>query len=222
MALDDYLNLFPSQHRQKPRCMATAEALLRPLERIADILEELRTAFDLDRAIGGQLDAVGVRVGRGRYLNTPMDGLYFALETEGVGIDEGIWKGDHDPETCRYTLPDDFYRLLLRAKVAANAWDGTIPGAYEVWEQAFAATGSQILIQDNQDMTMSVGIAGLPLNPVFEQLLLQGYIPLKAEGVGCRYYVLTLASGPLFALDCDTEALAGLDTGSWPGEIFPE
>lgn len=219
MAVDDYLDHIPSQHRQKPRYSATVEALLRPLDGIASILDALRTTFDLDTAIGAQLDATGVRVGRSRYLNTPMDGLYFALETEGVGLDEGVWKGDHDPETSRYTLPDDFYRLLLRAKVAANAWDGTIPGAYEAWEQAFAGVGSQILIQDNQDMSMTVGIAGLPMNPVFEQLLVQNYIPLKPEGVRCGYYGLALDTGPLFALDSDSEALAGLDVGSWPKEI---
>lgn len=221
MNLGEYLDLIPSQHRRKSRFTATVEALIKPLCGVESVLADLRTTFDLDKAVGRQLDATGERVGRSRYLNIPMDGLYFALDTDGVGLDEGVWQGDHDPASIRYVLPDDFYRLLLRAKVAANAWDGTMPGAYEAWEQAFADIGSQILIQDNQDMSMAVGIAGLPLNPVIEQLLLQNYIPLKAEGVRCSYYAISLASGPLFALDCDTISLAGLDVGSWPKEISP-
>jgi hypothetical protein len=58
MAIDDYLNLVPSQHRQRPRYMATVEAVLRPAEGVAGLLEAMRTLFDLDTALGAQLDAV--------------------------------------------------------------------------------------------------------------------------------------------------------------------
>jgi len=146
VAVDDYLKLIPSQHRNKPRYMATVEALLRPADGIADVLEELRTAFDLDTGIGRQLDAVGVRVGRARHLHTPLTDVYFSWNTEDVGWNEGVWKGLYDPESGLLSLPDDIYRLLLKAKVAANRWDGTTPGAYEAWEVAFADLGSIIVI----------------------------------------------------------------------------
>ena len=73
--LDEYLDLIPSQHRQRPRYMATVEALLRPLCGVDELLQEMRTTFDLDTAIGRQLDAVGVRVGRTRHLRTPLTGV---------------------------------------------------------------------------------------------------------------------------------------------------
>lgn len=219
MAIEEYLNLIPSQHRQKPRYMATVEALMRPLCGVDELLQELRTAFDLDTAIGRQLDAVGVRVGRTRHLHTPLEGVYFSWNTEGVGWNEGIWKGRYDPETGMISLPDDIYRMLLKAKVAANRWDGTTPGAYDAWEIAFADLGSIILIQDNQDMSMIVGIAGMRLNPVFEQLLLQGYVPLKPEGVRIKWYAVTPDGGPLFAWNCDSPALAGWNTGRWPNRL---
>lgn len=221
MAIDEYLNLIPAQHRQKPRYMATVEALIRPLCEVDDLLREMRTVFDPDTAIGAQLDAVGVRVGRSRNLRSPLEGVYFSWNTEGVGWGEGVWKGSYDPEAGLISLPDDIYRLLLKAKVAANRWDGTTPGAYEAWEIAFSDMGSTILIQDNQDMSMAVGIAGMPPNAALEQLLLQNYVPLKPEGVRIKWYAVTPDGGPLFAWNCGSPALAGWNDGRVPNRLTP-
>jgi hypothetical protein len=208
--------------------MATVESLLRPADDLAALLRRMREAFDLDTAVGKQLDAVGVRVGCGRHLRMPLDGVYFAWDAEDVGWSEGAWKGLYDPDMGMISLPDDMYRLLLKAKVAANRWDGTIPGAYEAWEIAFADLGSLILIQDNQDMSMAVGIAGTDSSRVFEQIILQGYIPIKPEGVRVTWYAVTPDGGALFAWDCDLDerALAGWEGddqagGSWFRELFP-
>lgn len=221
MTIDEYLDLIPSQHRQKTRYVATVETLLRPLDAVAGLLEKMRIAFDLDTAIGAQLDAVGVRVGRARQLHTPLEGVYFSWDVAGIGWQEGVWKGKHDPDTGIVSLPDDIFRMLLKAKVAANSWDGSTPSAYDAWEVAFADMGSVILIQDNQDMSMIVGIAGARLTPVFEQLLLQGYVPLKPEGVRIRWYAVTPDGGPLFAWNCDSPALAGWGKGRWPVRLVP-
>jgi hypothetical protein len=218
MTLDEYLALIPAQHRHKPRYMATVEALLKPLQGTGDLLEELRLAFDLDTAIGAQLDAVGVRVGRSRLVDAPLDGVYFSWDTEGVGWDEGIWKGPHDPDYGLVSLPDDLYRLLLMGKVAANAWDSTIPHAYEIWNTAFGGTSSIIFIEDHQDMSMTVGISGKALAALFLRLLLRGYVPLKPEGVRVEWVMVTV-TGPIFAWDTRTDALDGWEIGSWPAVV---
>lgn len=224
-AMDAYLALVTSQHRHRPRFMAVTEALLAPLCAVDDLLQGLRRAFDLDQAVGVQLDQVGEWIGRSRRLRIPLTDVYFAWDTEGVGWEQGAWMGRYDPATGMVSLPDDVYRTLLRAKVAANSWDGTVPGAYAVWEAAFAATGSIILIQDNQDMSMAVGIAAVPPDAVTQQLLLQGYIPLKPEGVRVSYYAITPASDPdaaaLFAWDCDSAGLAGWGRGNYPKILYP-
>lgn len=105
MTVSEYLKLIPSQHHQKPRYAATVGALIRPLCEVDAVLQELRTAFDLDSAIGRQLDAVGVRVGRSRDLNTPLEGVYFSWNTDIVGWSQGVWKGKYDPEAGLISRP---------------------------------------------------------------------------------------------------------------------
>jgi hypothetical protein len=75
-------------------------------------------------------------------------------------------------------------------------------------------------------MSMVIGIAGMPLNAVFEQLLLQQYIPLKPNGVHIKWYAITPDGGPLFAWNCDSPALAGWSDenkkgGRWPDRLTP-
>ncbi len=70
-------------------------------------------------------------------------------------------------------------------------------------------------------MSMTVGIAGQPLDIVTRALLTNGYLPLKPEGVRINVYSITPVSGPLFAWDAESEALAGWDVGNWGIEITP-
>ena len=218
---ETYLDLITSLYNDQPNFMAWCEALAAPLAGQQALLDAVRQGFDLDSAMGVQLDQIGLWVGRSRDLETPLEDVYFSWGLVGVGWGEGTWKGPYDPETGLVSLPDDAYRTLLRAKVAANAWDGTIPGAYEIWETVFAGTGSIVVIQDNQDMSIIVGLAGVRGDSVTIALFTGGYIPLKPEGVRVQWYAVTPQGGPLFAWGCDSEALGGWDEASWPELVSP-
>jgi len=220
--LDDYLNLATSLYRGKPNFTALCTALMQPLVDLQGLLGAVRSGFDLDTAVGAQLDQVGEWVGRSRYLAVPLEGVYFSWGIPGVGWGQGSWKGPYDPESGMVALPDDVYRTLLRAKIAANSWDGTIPGAYEVWQTLFKGSGPIIVIQDLQDMTMVVGVAGQSLDAVTRSLLVHGYLPLKPAGVRIRYFAVPPAGGKIFAWGCDSEALGGWGIGSWPEHIILE
>lgn len=214
--LDDYLSLITSSYRDKPNFIAWCAALAQPLVDVQALLEAVRAGFDLDTAVGVQLDQVGQWVGITRALDVPLTGVYFAWGAAGVGWGQGSWMGPYDPETGMVSLPDDAYRTVLRAKIAANAWDGTIPGAYGIWETLFAGTGSIIIIQDNQDMSMVVGLAGVAVDAVTRALLTGGYISLKPSGVQIAYHAVPPAGGALFAWGCDSAGLAGWARGNWP------
>ena len=215
-----YPGLVTSQHQQ-PRFTALVAVLTQPLVDAQALLASLPAAFDVDTAVGVQLDAVGLWVGISRVLRVPLSGVYFTWGVEGVGWAQGIWKGPYDPENGLTSLPDDVFRRLIKARIAANAWNGSIPGAYDVWESAFADTGSIIMIQDNQDMSMVVGIAGMRPDAVTQALLMGNYIPLKPEGVRVSWYAVTQDGGPLMAWGCQGDGLDGWGAGRWPTVLRP-
>ena len=215
-----YPGLVTSQHQQ-PRFTALVAVLTQPLVDAQTLLASLPAAFDVDTAVGVQLDAVGLWVGITRVLRVPLSGVYFSWGVSGVGWAAGVWKGPYDPENGLTSLPDDVFRRLIKARIAANAWNGSIPGAYDVWESAFADTGSIIMIQDNQDMSMVVGIAGMRPDAVTQALLMGNYIPLKPEGVRVSWYAVTQDGGPLMAWGCQADGLDGWGAGRWPTVLRP-
>lgn len=221
MADNKYTAKITSEHNQKPNYMGVVFNNTEPFASLQDFLNTYVGVFDIDLAAGVQLDQVGEWIGRSRYVDIPLTGVYFTWDdTVDVGWDSGVWKGPFDPDSGLIALPDDSYRTLLKAKVAANSWDGSIPGAYAIWNAAFSGQ-SYIVIQDNQDMSMTVGIAGQPLDIVTRASLTNGYLPLKPEGVRINFYSITPVSGPLFAWDAESAALAGWDVGNWGIEITP-
>lgn len=220
--LDYYLNLIPSQHRDKPRFMAVAEIWIEHDVEMQRFFHEMPFEFDLDTAVGVQLDQVGEWIGRTRHLHVPLEGVYFAWATTNVGWGEGSWKGTFDPETKMYSLPDDVYRRLLRAKIAANHWDGTIPGAYAVWDIAFKDSGFILFIDDHQDMSMSIFILGKQPDIVTKSLVRHGYLPLKPEGVRIGGYYTVTNGEAIFSWGCDNDILKGWGAGNWPINLDDE
>ena len=202
------------QHRDKPRFTATVEASVQPFAQARDAAQALALAFDLDTATGAQLDAVGVRVGRSRFVETPIEGVFFSLDTSGLGFDAGIWRGPFDALTGLLRLPDPEYRTLLRAKVTANQWDGTLPDLARVLAIIFAGTGLTAFVADGGDMTMTVCLIGPPPGAVLRALLTGGYLAVKPMGVRVAGH-RRVPAGPHFGFDQSSALVAGFDAGAW-------
>jgi hypothetical protein len=200
--------------------MAMIRAALEPIVATQNVIASIPEKFDLDTATGIQLDIVGEWIGRSRYIATPITGIYFEWSgTVATGWRSGVWRGKFDPSSGLVALPDEFYRLVLKAKVVANSWNGSIPSAYDAWSIVFQ--NNQILIQDNQDMSMVIGVTGEPLDPLLTALLQGGYIPLKPEGVKIDYYAIAPSGGKIMSWDTDNEFLGGWDEAEWAEEIIP-
>jgi len=187
----DYIGLITNQHADKGRFVDTVKLSVAPFVEIQYPASFLAvTYYDVDAGYGAGLDALGKWVGITRYVAVPITGVYFEWGgTAAEGWGSGIWKGQFNPASGISELPDDVFRRLIRAKIIANRWDGTIDGdrgIYAVLAAAFPGVTANII--DNLDMTMDARIDGAALDSLSLALFMGGYLPIKPSGVGITYY----------------------------------
>jgi hypothetical protein len=212
---DEYLDLVTSFHRPRARFSEVIRQSVSPFVAAGDLLAGLPEKFDLDLAIGAQLDVVGEWIGRDRNIQIPLVSTWFAFDYVGQGFDEGAWKGDYDPEWGIYALDDDTYRALLRAKIAANNWDGTAAGMAEGLSYLFQTSGTNVFAATRNDVALIVGIAGIVPGLVPLAIVYGGYVPFKPAGVAAEYLVSSINGTALFSFDAaGSEYAAGFDAGS--------
>ena len=211
-----WLNLITSEYNEQPNFMTMIQNVLQPFADNIAVMASLPTAFDVDEAVGSQLDVVGEWVGVTRNISTPLTGVYFSFDTAGLGFDQGTWFNEFNPTTGLIVLGDDAYRTLIRARIANNSWNGTIPGAYTVWNDLFSGQGIGILIQDLQNMHMIMALTGPVPDAVTLALFTGGYLGLVPAGVMVdAYYTPSVPDTPYFGFDVENSSIAGFDVGAW-------
>lgn len=211
-----YLGLITSEHNQKPRFMTMIQNVVQPFSDNIQLCRNMTSLFDIDNAIGAQLDIVGQWIGPSRDVSVPLINVYFALDKVDLGFDQGTWYSAFNPLSGVVHLADGAYRTLLRAEIANNQWDGTIPGAYAIWNTAFAGTGIGILIQDFGNMHMLMGLTGPIPDAVTLALFKGGYLNIRPAGVKIDAYLTpTVAGAPYFGFDVENSSISGFDVGAW-------
>lgn len=187
MTTDEYLALITQEHKDKPKFVATVSASVSPFSKLQEVMRKFVSDFDVDTAIGVQLDQVGLWVGVTRTIGVPIAGYYFTWDdVVADGWENGVWKGIGDPDAGFTQLPDDIYRALIKAKIQANHWRGDIAGAYDIINAALSAD-NVVKIVDNHDMTMTVQVTDNVLPSVEQAIVMAGYLPIKPAGVKANY-----------------------------------
>ena len=210
-----WVNLITSEHRSQPNFVLMVSSTLQPLADIIAVLSSMPGLYDLDTAVGSQLDADGVWVGVGRSIAVPLSGVFFSWDTVGLGWSQGNWTPGINVNEL-ILLPDTQYRTLLYARIAANHWDGSVPQAYQIWNMIFSGTGFGILIQDLQGMNMTLALTGPVPDAVTRALFTGGYLNLKPAGVRInRYYTPAQDNVPYFGWGVANDNIAGWDLGYW-------
>lgn len=219
MTLSDYIDLITSQHRNRPKFAGVTASAVAPLALTVGMVDtSMLQAWDIDTAIGTQLDQVGEWIGATRYVEQPLVSVYFSWDDViATGWGHGYWQGKHDPSTGVIALADDMYRLVLYAKIASNNWDGTRETIESIWDNSFGDTSTLTLV-DHQDMSITIGLQGIAINDVLLYILTSGRIPLKPEGVRLREYIVS--DDRIFGFDADSPTIGGWDEADWGSEII--
>lgn len=212
--INQYTGLVTSEHNQKSKFMALIAASLQPFVDLQNNTNSIQSLFDVETAVGDQLDKLGQWIGVSRNITTPIAGVYFSFGVAGQGWGQGTWFNPLDAIGGLTILPDDSYRILVKATIAENSWDGTIPGAYAIWALVFALEPFQILIQDNLDMTITIVLlTSSVIDAVALALITGGYIVMRPAGVRITGY--NQVAAPVFGFGAQTATVAGWGTGNW-------
>lgn len=181
----EYLKLITSEHYNKPNYYNYVKSFLDLCSPIGNVLRQFDEIFNLENAVGDQLDKLGELVGVSRKL--PI-------------VDEDI------PSV----LGDDSFRLVIKAKILKDHWDGTRQGMEEIMDAIFPDLSYDIV--DNYNMTLTVTVIDPSITDEQEALIKNGFIIPKPSGVGITYSILKTR---IFGWDRDNELIAGWETGIW-------
>lgn len=185
MKTENYLKMIASQHNEKFNFMLYNKTLLDMACAGANVMEDMINQFNLDQAVGVQLDTLGVLLSTNR-----------ALPTQSTVLPQ--------------VLPDDLYRLVLKAKVMQKVWDGTIEGIYHITKTIMPE--ASVWLYDNQDMTMTIYVISETITDEVAELFLKGYIIPKPSAVRINLEILKEA---FFGYDEETRLVDGYDKGRW-------
>jgi hypothetical protein len=214
--VDEYLaQLIPPPNNQQPKFLDWLNQNLKLIVDAQNVINSIGPSFYIANGVGAQLDRIGEILGLPRVLNfTPQGGVSPVME-------------------------DSIYRIALQAKILQNRWKGTKQEIYDFWTAYFPLY--PILIQDNQDMTMTVYVLNVPndndnllffgygpetgnirgygtgywvgfTGGLFQEIVKAGYFTPKPAGVRTNY---VFTNKEIFAYGVDTGYLSGYGTGVW-------
>lgn len=182
------------QYQNSPRVRALCEALLAEYGDIAGVIAELRTRLDIETSRGVQLDGIGEIVGRPRPQTVSIDDSE-AFAFDGPDPGAGFSATDRPDIGGRFVgvngliigaMPDDQYRVLIRATIFANYAKSTLDN--------IAAYGRFVLGAEIS-VTESVGVVSISVGralAIWEIDIIQQTIPLAA---GVRLGQITFGLG---------------------------
>lgn len=163
--VQQYPALITSEHADKPNFMAMVQATAQPFADLQDLLAQYTSLYNINTAVGAQLDVLGEWLGATRQLAYPLTGIFFSFDTDGLGFDQGQWLGPASTTEGLITLDDDDFRVLLFMRILNNHWDGTVPSAYSLANLIFGPLNYNLFIQDYGDLSFSLGLIPIPPPP---------------------------------------------------------
>lgn len=178
-----YVALLTSQYQNSPNFLTRNISEDQKYEDILQCMISFQQAFDIDTAVGVQLNILGINAGVSRTVPFQPTG----------GISP--------------VMDDATYRLVIKATQAQYTWNGLIDSLYTIWADLFP--GGKLILTDNQNMTATVSLSGT-FTALIQQLITNGLIVPRPETVQYSY---TFATLPIFGADLNNAFIAGADLG---------
>ncbi|EMB3069414.1 DUF2612 domain-containing protein [Pseudomonas aeruginosa] len=149
-----------AQYRDKPKAVAWYEIARKLGGSIEAAAQAVRKSYDIDTAVGEQLNVIGriVVAPRSFVSSIPMNPALFDL-TDGdeFGDDGAMFSAltiDQDGQ-----LSDDLYRLVIKSKIIKNKGDATIENILDGMN--FMLPRADVLrVTDGEDMSFSIEFYG--------------------------------------------------------------
>jgi len=190
-----YTNLLILQYKNKPNSEGTISSIIRALM-IYDLIRSVENGYNVDTAIGVQLDVLAKYAGVARVSS----GIDFSRTYFGfVDYDEPtpyedvvgliLYDEENPPdaqfleyetdEGSLYELTDSELRILIKFKIAQNNINNSVGEIDDIINEAFPG---QVVFDDNFDMTISYTFSS-DLSRMVSIMVSQNAIP-KPAGVG--------------------------------------
>jgi hypothetical protein len=162
-----YANLLIMQYHDRTKAVATIKGVLKPLF-MDQLPVAVQDAYDVETAVGVQLDVLGKYVGVSR---------------SGYGLDGPI------------TLDDSDYRQLIKMVLIKNNSGSSLATIQSLLAGAFPG---QVFVSDNQVMGLNyVIVESLGTSDLLELLVTGGYLP-RPMGVSVSATIVPEHDDPFF------------------------
>lgn len=181
---NNLINLITSEYKDCSKFNSLLQVLLGLVKNLSTLHHQMSTIMNIEIASGKTLDMIGDIVGVPRQVN-------------------------FQPSTSSAILDDNHYRMVIKAKIIKNQWDGTLGGLYGLWGRLFPE--NPIFIIDGQNMTAQVAIFGFS-DTLYQELVTHEYIIPRPSGVK---YFYGFIDDVTFSFDLNTDLLKGWDLGKW-------
>jgi len=199
--IDAYLDLLIKQYWDKPKARAELTAQVTSWEVLRDHVASWLSEFDLDTASGDRLDKIGAIVGLPRLVPYTVAKIAFGFSDnpDARGFDDKFtpavsaapFLDKFSPAYTTLELDDVAYRILLRAKIAANVGSAFMvsDSRISIQDVVNAAFAAQAYVTDGLNMGLT-----LYVSPVIELEYLRAIVNLgllpKPQGVRYDYIIL--------------------------------
>lgn len=193
MIQKEYENLLIVQYSDKPKASETISSIVKRFKNNFDLLEQMEDAFDLDNAVGKQLDIIGKIVGISRNVDGVIPKIFFGFDgnVNARGFDSAAFYTLDQQQYTDTQLSDSDYRFFIRMKIVKNHAKATMSddNGSNLNNIVLSMFDGYAYMVDNKDMSVTIYVENSPKSYLLPYAISLDLIPLP-QAVEVKYISL--------------------------------